>query len=151
MIKFWLNEIDHLYPCHVYPRYLAVSLNESLSLASLPPPHPVKSHCFDTYFAESACNILRVKYVNFTKVFYWFISQRFFRFIPNLIKIKAVTALIPGADWPVGLLGWGPKGPPQQRSQWAPSVLEEKYFKWLILDELSDSDKTTTFNQRKIG
>ena len=32
-----------------------------------------------------------------------------------------------------------------------PSVLEEKYFKWLILDELSDSDKTTSFNQRKIG
>ena len=47
--------------------------------------------------------------------------------------------------------GLGPEGPPQQGFPWAPSVLEEKYFKWLILDELSDSDKTTSFNQRKIG
>ena len=64
---------------------------------------------------------------------------------------RPLHSLHPGADWPVGLLGWGPKGPPQQRSPWAPSVVEEKYFKWLILDELSDSDKSTSFNQRKIG
>ena len=56
-----------------------------------------------------------------------------------------------GADWPVGLPGWGPKGPPQQGFPRAPSVLEEKYFKWLIFDELYERDKTTSFNQRKIG
>ena len=50
-----------------------------------------------------------------------------------------------GVDWPVGLPGWGPKGPPQQGFPWVPSVLEEKYFKWLIFDELYDSDKTTSF------
>ena len=47
--------------------------------------------------------------------------------------------------------GLGPEGPPQQGSPWAPSMLEEKYFKWLIFDELYDDDKTTSFNQRKIG
>ena len=47
--------------------------------------------------------------------------------------------------------GLGPEGPPQQGFPWAPSMLEEKYFKWLIFDELYDSDKTTSFNQRKIG
>ena len=41
-----------------------------------------------------------------------------------------------GADWPVGLSGWGPKGPLQQGFPWAPSVLEEKYFKRFIFDEL---------------
>ena len=47
--------------------------------------------------------------------------------VENTDATDANHVSVPGADWPVGLLGWGPKGPPQQRSQWAPSVLEEKY------------------------
>ena len=66
-------------------------------------------------------------------------------------KNRALRVLYSGADWPVGLPGWGPKGPPQQGSPWAPFMLEEKYFKWLIFDELYDDDKTTSFNQRKTG
>ena len=53
-------------------------------------------------------------------------------FAPMIINARCIS----GADWPVGLSGWGPKGPLQQGFPWAPSVLEEKYFKWFIFDEL---------------
>ena len=47
--------------------------------------------------------------------------------------------------------GLGPEGPPSAKVPMGPFCAGRKIFKWLILDELSDSDKTTSFNQRKIG
>ena len=92
--------------------------------------------------------VTRVRFLKICVLLHWggVTQKRTFK-INSRASSDGFSISSSGADWPVGLLGWGPKGPPQQGFPWAPSVLEEKCFKWLIFDELYDSDKTTCFNQ----
>ena len=88
----------------------------------------------------------------------WGLTYKFHIKPIHLLQKRVVRAIAfehftspstPGADWLVGQLGWGPKGPPQQGFPWAPSVMEEKYFKWVIFDELYDNDKNNQFQSTK--